>query len=113
MTCPDCDEPLVFAFEDTSGVGAHKRGEHFNTVPDTRHFVCFPCAKAWKQRLAGPLTPDVVGDLALFSCREPECGERLAVTRESSDLADVRLACSHGHAHVVVSGDDGITIARG
>ena len=54
--CPDCGNPLVFAFIDTAGVGAHKRGNHFNTTPDTVHYVCFACAKAWKQRLTGPLS---------------------------------------------------------
>src|SRR5262245_14444339 len=68
LTCPDCDEPLVFTFRDTSGVGAHKRGDNFNTIPDTDHFICFSCASAWKQRLSGNLTPDIVGDLAFFVC---------------------------------------------
>lgn len=105
--CPDCDEPLAFTYRDTSGVGAHKRGDHYNTTPDTDHYICFPCAAAWKQRLDGPLTPDVVGDLAFFTCRVADCGERLGVTHESTTPADVRLTCPRGHQHVVAAGDGG------
>ena len=106
-TCPDCDEPLAFTFRDTSGVGAHKRGDSFNTTPDTDHYVCFSCGSAWKQRLSGALTPDVVGDLAFFVCRQPDCGARLTVTRESLVLTDVELTCPRGHAYVVVAADGG------
>jgi hypothetical protein len=105
-TCPDCDEPLPFAFSDTAGVGAWKRGDGFNTTPDTAHYVCFPCAKAWKQRLSGPLTPDIVGDLAFFTCRVSTCGERLAVTRESRVPTEVELACPHAHAYMVVATEE-------
>ena len=76
--CPDCDDPLVFAFMDTAGVGAWKRGDGFNTTADTAHYICFSCAKAWKQRLSGPLTPDVLGDLAFFTCKQPDCGATLS-----------------------------------
>lgn len=111
FTCPDCDEPLAFAFLDTSGVGAHKRGDNFNTTPDTRHYVCFLCAKAWKQRLDGPLTPDVVGDLAFFTCRESECGRRLDVVAEGDAPTDVELACPGGHRFAVRSdGADGLLV---
>jgi hypothetical protein len=99
--CPDCDEPLTFAFLDTSGVGAHKRGDRFNTTPDTRHYLCFPCTKAWKQRLDGPLTADVVGDLAFFTCREVECGRQLEVTSPLDGRTPVELACPLGHRYVV------------
>ena len=105
--CPDCGDPLAFTFTDTAGVGAWKLGDGFNTTPDTRHYVCFACATAWKQRLTGPLTPDVVGDLAFFSCRRAECGERLEVTREAVEPADVELACRNGHRYGVVPSDDG------
>ena len=110
--CPDCGDPLSFAFLDTSGVGAHKRGDHFNTTPDTRHYVCWGCAKAWKQRLTGPLTPDVVGDLALFTCREPACGRPLTVTASSTPPAAVALVCAGGHQHAVRAGEDGLTLER-
>lgn len=111
FTCPDCDDPLAFTFLDTSGVGAHKRGDNFNTTPDTRHYVCFPCAKAWKQRLDGPLTPDVVGDLAFFTCRVAECGRRLSVLVEAPIPTDVVLACDAGHRFVVRSdGHEGLVI---
>jgi hypothetical protein len=106
-SCPDCGEPLVFAFRDTSGVGAHKRGDAFNTAPDTDHYVCFPCVKAWKRRLNGPLTPDVVGDLAFFSCGQADCGARLEITREVAEPIDVELACSKGHRYRVQRGGDG------
>ena len=106
-TCPDCDDPLTFAYTDTSGQGAHKRGDHFNTTPDTRHYLCFPCEKAWKQRLDGPLTPDVVGDLAFFSCRDPACGGRLHVTDVSNHAGVIELVCAHGHRHVVTADASG------
>jgi hypothetical protein len=110
--CPDCGDPLAFAFTDASGVGAHKRGDNFNTTPDTDHYVCFPCGKAWKQRLSGPFTPDVVGDLAFFSCRQPACGARLAVTRESATPTALELACSRGHRYAIQSSPDGsLTLA--
>ncbi len=111
FVCPDCDEPLAFTYLDTSGVGAHKRGDNFNTTPDTRHYVCFPCGKAWKQRLDGPLTPDVVGDLAFFTCKVSECGRRLAVVADGPSPTDVRLECQAGHRFVVQSdGNDGLVI---
>lgn len=105
--CPDCDEPVPFTFIDTAGVGAWKLGDGFNTTPDTVHFVCFPCGKAWKQRLDGPLTPDVVGDIAFFTCRHADCGMTLVVTRESATPTSVELACAHGHRSVVVGTEDG------
>jgi hypothetical protein len=101
--CPDCDEPLAFAFRDTSGVGAHKRGDAYNTVPDTDHYLCLPCLKAWKQRLDGPLTPDVVGDLAFFSCRVPDCGRRLAAVDEDGH----ELRCQEGHRYQIQPTADG------
>src|SRR5580765_1722316 len=106
-TCPDCDEPLAFTFSETSGVGAWKRGEGFNTRPDTAHYVCFACAKAWKQRLTGPLTPDVVGDMVFFSCKRPECGARLEVTHESLLPTEVQLTCGSGHRYTVTLTDEG------
>jgi hypothetical protein len=110
LTCPDCDEPLAFAWLDTSGVGAHKRGDNYNTTPDTRHYICFLCEKAWKQRLDGPLTPDVVGDLAFFTCRISDCGRRLSVVDGTSAL-DVQLRCEGGHRFAVRSdGSDGLMI---
>jgi hypothetical protein len=113
FNCPDCDDPLVFAFLDTSGVGAHKRGDHFNTTPDTSHYLCLPCLKAWKQRLSGPLTPDIVGDLAFFTCRRPECGGRLEMTRESAVATEVELGCAHGHRYGLVSAEGGgLTLAE-
>ena len=105
--CPDCDEPLTFAFRDTSGVGAHKRGDRFNTTPDTDHYLCFACPKAWKQRLNGPLTPDVVGDLAFFTCRRAECGRRLDVATASASGAGTELVCGGGHRYLVRSSDAG------
>ena len=109
--CPDCDEPLVFAFWDTAGVGAWKQGDGFNTTPDTAHYICFPCAKAWKQRMAGPLTPDVVGDLAFFSCREQDCGAGMTVTRDSRTPTEIELTCQNGHLFRVAPGpDDGLVI---
>jgi hypothetical protein len=110
--CPDCDEPLAFAFGSTSGVGAHKRGDHFNTTPDTSHYVCFPCGRAWKQRLAGPLTPDVVGELTIFTCRDHSCGAAMKVTTESATAAGTGLTCEAGHRHVVTEGDEGLVVER-
>jgi hypothetical protein len=112
LTCPDCDEPLAFAFLDTSGVGAHKRGDSFNTTPDTSHYLCFPCTKAWKRRLTGPLTPDIVGDLAFFTCRRPDCGTRLEVTSDPGVAPPVELACPSGHQYVVRPADDGLALAE-
>jgi hypothetical protein len=106
-SCPDCDEPLFFAFHDTAGVGAWKQGDGFNTTIDTAHYICFPCAKSWKQRLNGPLTPDVVGDLAFFSCKHLDCGAPLHVTRESPIATDIELACSHGHEFTIGTPDYG------
>lgn len=109
--CPDCDDPMPFAFRDTSGVGAYKLGDGFNTTPDTAHYVCFPCGKAWKQRLDGPLTPDIVGELAFFSCRREGCGRTLSATAESMDPIGRELACPEGHRHVVDAGDgDGLVL---
>jgi hypothetical protein len=111
LTCPDCDEPLAYAFHDTSGVGAQKRGDGYNTTPDTAHYICFPCTKAWKQRLNGPLTPDIVGDLAFFSCRNAECGARLTISRESATPTEIELECGEGHRYKVRSGDgDGLML---
>ena len=110
--CPDCDDPLAFAFRDTAGVGAWKLGDGFNTTPDTAHYLCFACARAWKQRLDGPFTPDVVGDLAFFSCREQDCGAALVVTRESTVPTEVELSCPNGHRFGVTPGpDDGLILA--
>ena len=111
MECPDCGDPIVFAFYDTAGVGAWKQGDGFNTTPDTAHYLCFPCGKAWKQRLDGPLTPDVLGDLAFFSCREQDCGAPLTVTRESAIPTEVQLACPNGHQFQIARGDgDALTL---
>ena len=113
LTCPDCDEPIVFAFHDTSGVGAWKRGGGFNTTPDSAHYVCFPCHKAWKQRSSGPLTPDVVGDLAFFSCRQSECGEPLVVTHESEVATNIELACPRGHLYrVALAAGEGLALVE-
>ncbi|MEO8070210.1 MAG: hypothetical protein ABI652_02325 [Acidobacteriota bacterium] len=113
-TCPDCDEPIPFTFWDTAGVGAWKLGDGFPTTPDTRHFVCFPCGKAWKQRLSGPLTQDIIGEIAFFSCRAPACGAALVVTRESETPTEVELACGQGHHYVVRATDDGgLILAEG
>jgi len=106
LNCPDCDDPLVFAFMDTAGVGAWKRGDGFNTTPDTYHYICFACAKAWKQRLDGPLTPDVLGDIAFFTCKQPDCGAALTVTRLSSTPTEIELTCSNGHRYGVATSDD-------
>jgi hypothetical protein len=105
--CPDCDEPIAFTFSETSGLGGWKRGDGYNTATDTAHYVCFPCGRAWKQRLDGPLTADVVGDLAFFSCRQPECGQRLEISHESGVPTDVQLACPAGHRYQVVSTEEG------
>lgn len=111
LSCPDCDEALVFAFWDTAGVGAWKQGDGFNTTPDTAHYICFPCGKAWKQRLDGPLTPDIVGDLAFFSCREQDCGAAMRVTNESSTPTEVELTCQNGHRFQIVPGPgDGLML---
>jgi hypothetical protein len=113
LICPDCDDPLAFAFHDTAGVGAHKRGDAFNTTPDTAHYVCFPCHKAWKQRLTGPLTPDIVGDLAFFSCRVAGCGGKLAMTHESLVPTEIELTCTQGHGYAVRSAQEsGLTLER-
>ncbi len=104
-TCPDCDEPVPFTFHSTSGVGAYKRGDNFNTTPDTAHYICFPCAKTWKQRLDGPLTPDIVGDMSFFVCADMACGAPVAVTREAAEPTEVELACSNGHRYRIVRRD--------
>jgi hypothetical protein len=105
--CPDCDEPVAFTFTETSGLGAWKTGGGFNSTPDTEHYVCFSCAKAWKQRLDGPLTPDVVGDLAFFTCRRPECGAALTITRHSLVPTEVELVCASSHTFTVGMTDEG------
>jgi hypothetical protein len=105
--CPDCDEPMAFTFLETSGLGAWTRGEGYNTTPDTAHYVCFFCAKAWKQRLDGPLTTDIVGDLAFFSCGQPDCGARLQVSAESAVPTEVELTCLFGHRYGVSMTDNG------
>lgn len=105
--CPDCDEALAFTFSETSGLSGWKWGEAVNHEVDTLHYVCFPCGKTWKQRLNGPLTEDVVGDLVFFSCGQPECGRTLAVTKESLTPTEVELACSAGHAYSVKLTDEG------
>ena len=110
-SCPDCGDPLAFTFRSTSGVGAHKRGDNYNTTPDTSHYACFGCAKAWKQRLEGPLTPDLIGELTFFTCPDHSCGSQMSATELSDDVADVRLACSRGHAYRVVASDEGLTLA--
>jgi hypothetical protein len=114
LTCPDCDEVLAFAFESTSGVGAHKRGDNFNTTPDTAHYVCFPCARAWKQRLSGPLTPDVVGDLAFFTCGDHSCGTAMMVTGApaSGAASGTELTCGHGHRWIVTAQGEGLVVAK-
>lgn len=109
-TCPDCDEPLTFAFESTSGTGAHKRGDHFNTTPDTAHYLCFPCGRAWKQRLSGPLTADLVGELSFFTCRDYACGAPMTVTRESATPTDVELTCAQGHRYRVEADEGGLAL---
>ncbi len=109
-TCPDCDTPLAFAFGSTSGVGAHKRGDHFNTTPDTEHYLCLPCGRAWKQRLSGPITPDIVGELTFFTCRDHECGAAMVVSRESTSPIGTELTCAQGHRYVVVALEGGLTL---
>jgi hypothetical protein len=106
-TCPDCDEPVAFTFMDTSGVGAQKRGGGFNATPDTTHYICVPCLKTWKQRASGPLTPDIVGAIAFFSCRQDGCGAPLTVTHESDVLTEIELACASGHRYTMMATDDG------
>jgi hypothetical protein len=105
--CPDCGDLIHFTFSETSGLDAWKRGEGYNMTPDTQHYVCFSCGKAWKQRLNGPLTPDVVGDIAFFSCRRDDCGLPLAVSRESAAPIDIELRCAHGHRFAVRGTDEG------
>jgi hypothetical protein len=105
--CPDCEEPIAFTFSETSGLGGWKTGDGYNTETDTAHYVCFPCGKAWKQRLDGPLTPDVVGDLVFFSCRQVECGRRLEISHESAVPTEVQLACPAGHEYGVAFTDEG------
>lgn len=97
MLCPDCEELLHYAFHDTSGVGAWKLGGGFATTPDSAHYLCFYCAKAWKQRLDGPLTPDMIGEINFFTCKAPDCGGRLTVTKESALATEIELACPAGH----------------
>jgi len=109
--CSDCGDPLVFAFIDTAGVGATKRGDHYNTTPDTTHYACFPCGKAWKQRLNGPLTPDIVGELALFTCKHADCGRPLTMTNDATEPSAVRLGCASGHECAVRQDEHGLTIA--
>ena len=106
-TCPDCDEPLIFAFMDTAGVGAWKQGEGVNTTPDIAHYICFPCGRSWKQRLDGPLTQDIIGDLAFFSCKKDDCGAPLTVTQWSPVPTEIELACANGHqCRVQAEGDE-------
>ena len=105
--CPDCGDPVLFAFSDTAGLGAQKQGDGYNTTPDSAHFVCFLCGKAWKQRLNGPLTPDVVGDIAFFTCKDLDCGRALTVTADAADGVGTTLTCASGHAHAVIATDEG------
>lgn len=105
--CPTCGDPLAYTFTDTAGLGGWKTGDGYNTTPDTTHYVCFACASAWKQRLSGPLTPDMIGDIAFFTCRDVECGSRLTVTRESFEVTEVELTCSKGHRYGVRRADAG------
>lgn len=107
QTCPDCDEPLFYTFTTTAGLGAWKRGDGSNTTPDTDHYVCFPCHKTWQQRLDGPLTPDVVGDIVFFSCRENDCGAQMFVTRESDIATEIELTCANGHVFRIEANEDG------
>jgi hypothetical protein len=112
VECPDCGDPVVYAFTDTSGVGAWKRGEGYNTTPDSRHYLCFPCEKAWKQRLDGPLTPDIVGDMAFFSCRDRDCSGRLTVINAALEPTAVELDCGRGHRYAVRRSETGeLTLA--
>lgn len=108
--CPDCDEPLALTFRSTGGLSGQKRGDSYNTSPDTTHYVCFPCAKAWKQRLDGPFTPDVVGELTFFTCRDLTCGAAMTVTRESATPTDVEMTCAQGHRYAVAADGDGLTL---
>jgi len=107
FACPDCDEPVLFTFMDTAGLGGWKRGDGYNTIPDTSHFICFPCHKTWKQRQDGPLTPDMVGDIAFFTCRQNDCGAALLVTRESAIATEIELTCANGHMFQVEATDEG------
>jgi hypothetical protein len=110
MHCPDCDEPLVSTFESIGGLSGQKRGDAYNTAPDTQHYICFSCAKAWKQRLDGRLTPDVLGELAFFTCPVVECGMTLAVTGSEGGIEAVRLACSKGHVYEVARDAEGLRL---
>ena len=111
--CPDCDEALAFTFSETSGLSAWKRGDAVNTTVDTLHYVCFPCGKTWKQRLDGPLTEDIVGDLVFFVCGLTECGRALKVTHEALTPTEVELACEGGHRYGVTMTDEGgLTLER-
>ena len=109
--CPDCGDLIHFTFSETSGLDAWKRGEGYNIGPDTRHYICLPCGKAWKQRLDGPLTPDVVGDIAFFSCRHDDCGATLVVERYSAMPTDSELVCANGHRYGIRPTDEGGLIA--
>jgi hypothetical protein len=53
------------------------------------------------------VTPDIVGDLAFFVCRQTDCGGRLAITHESLVPTDVVLTCPRGHAYIVVAAEGG------
>lgn len=108
--CPDCGDVLVFAFLDTAGVGAHKRGDSFNTTPDTTHYACLACAKAWKQRLTGPLTPDIVGELALFTCTHQDCGRPLTNATDATEPSAVELACTSGHRFRIRQDEHGLSV---
>jgi hypothetical protein len=111
--CPDCGDALVFAFIDTAGVGAHKRGDSFNTTPDTTHYACLSCAKAWKQRLTGPLTPDIVGELALFTCKHQDCGRPLTNANEMNEATEpsaVELSCPSGHRFRIQQDEHGLSV---
>jgi len=111
--CPDCDEALAFTFSETSGLSAWKRGDAVNLTVDTLHYVCFLCARTWKQRLDGPLTQDVVGDIVFFSCGQPECGRPIRVTHESLTPTEVELACEAGHRYgVQLTDEGGLTLTR-
>ena len=110
MHCPDCDDPLVPTFESTGGLSGQKRGDAYNTAPDTQHYVCFACAKAWKQRLDGPLTPDVLGELTFFTCPDIECGLALVVSGEGGAIEDVRLTCGKGHVYEVAQSGEGLKL---
>jgi hypothetical protein len=76
------------------------------------HYVCFPCRQEWKQRVDGPLTADVVGEIALLTCGRRAAAAALAMTRESLVPTEVEMACPNGHAYRVVATDDGgLTLA--